>query len=46
MTDVLGNMISRRTFLGQSGYGVGAAALGSLLAKEQGQLLMIGIMHG
>ena len=40
MTDVLGNMISRRAFLGQSGYGVGAAALGSLLAKEQGQLLI------
>ena len=39
MTDVLRNMISRRAFLGQTGYGVGAAALGSMLASDEGHPL-------
>ncbi|MAB90481.1 MAG: sulfatase [Planctomycetes bacterium] len=39
MTDVLRNMISRRAFLGQTGYGVGAAALGSMLARDEGHPL-------
>ncbi|MEE2713644.1 MAG: DUF1501 domain-containing protein [Planctomycetota bacterium] len=39
MTDALRNMISRRAFLGQTGYGVGAAALGSMLARDEGHPL-------